>query len=129
MSHGPGHEPRRANAERRLAERRLNVRTFAESSVRFLRSGTSAGDVLRGELLDASASGIGVVFEESLQVEEKLLLEVQDDDVHCFNLTEKVVWCDERDDGLHVVGCELCVGLTDRQYEMLQAIAGRKGSK
>ena len=111
---------RRKPSDRRDADRRFDGRVSSDVRIRFLRAGKRSNEILRGLLADVSVSGIRILFEEPLRPGETLLVEVRDDEDRCFNLTAQVVWTEETDDGRHIVGCELCAALTDRQCKLLQ---------
>ena len=115
--------PRRSVSNRRAEDRRFDERICSGVRVRFLRAGTSAGEVLHGELFDVSASGIRILFEESLRVSEKLLVEIRDEKYCCLSLTAQVVWVESTEDGRHRVGCELCVELSSKQYSLLKQLS------
>lgn len=107
--------------DRRDADRRFDGRDDSKAGVRFLRAGSSLNEVLHGQLLDASATGIRVLLEEPLEESEKLLVEVRTAQDHCFNLMVEVIWAEVTEDRFHV-GCELCVELSSRQHALLKQL-------
>ena len=116
-------DPRRCLPDRRTADRRDSIREPSEARIRFLRAGTSTDEILAGELLDASVTGVRLLLEEQLLPTEKLLIEVRDGGNRCFNLTAEVVWSEPAGDHHYRVGCELCVELSAKQHALLNRLA------
>ena len=114
---------RRYSADRRSTDRRSADRVAVEAGIRFLRAEHSAGQVLKGELSDVSATGVRILLEALLAVGEKVLIEVREDDERCFNMTAETVWVETLSDGRHQVGCELRVDLNARQLRTLKKLA------
>jgi len=109
--------------DRRTSDRRSADRHTLGAGIRFLRAGSSTEQILSGELLDVSASGIRIALDEPLAAGEKVLVEVRDHEERCFNMTAEAVWVELLEDGRHQVGCELCVDLSDRQLRTLKRFA------
>lgn len=99
------------------------MREPSEARIRFLRAGTSTDEILGGELIDASITGVRLLLQDQLLPTEKLLIEVHDDQNRCFNLTAEVVWSETADEHYYRVGCELCVELSAKQHAMLNRLA------
>lgn len=114
---------RRAGDDRRFQDRREVPRLASDASVRFLRVEGERHQVLSGELLDASPTGVRLLLDEPLAQREKLIVEVRSSANQCVNLTAQVVWCECADQGQFKVGCALAAELTDRQYARLNQIA------
>jgi len=112
---------------RRDADRRFEERNESKTGVRFLRASDAANEVLHGELLDASATGIRVLLDKPLDESEKLLVEVRDTEDHCFNLMVEVIWTEVAEGRFHI-GCELCVELSARQHALLKQLVANTRS-
>jgi len=115
--------PRRQVSERRLTERRLEPREPFEAGIRFLRAGSSVDEILSGELVDVSASGIRVLLNEPLEQRQKILVEVRGESEDCFNLLAEAIWIEHLPSCECLIGCELCVELSRRQFARLQELA------
>jgi hypothetical protein len=113
----------RRSQDRRSTDRRLADRVTLDAGIRFLRAGSSKEQILSGELLDVSASGIRIALQAPVAVGEKVLVEVRDDAEQCFNMIADVVWAEPLNDGRHRVGCELCADLNARQLRTLKKLA------
>lgn len=113
---------------RRTTERREYARLQTTTSVRFLRSGAVADEVLAGELTDVSHSGVNILLDRPLILGECIAIEVRDTDRHCFNLAARAVWVETDREGQHRAGCELCVELTRKQFLLLQELVARQPS-
>jgi len=113
--------PRRQSTDRRTGDRRLTDRMESSVNVRFLRSGSESRDVLQGELLDASRSGIQLLLDEQLHEAETMLIELWADQENCFNLSADVVWSVPAECDRYRVGCELRVDLSQRQFRLLKS--------
>ncbi|NOX54621.1 MAG: PilZ domain-containing protein [Planctomycetes bacterium] len=115
--------PRRQCPDRRKADRRQDPREPFEAPIRFLRSVNGGMEVLSGELMDVSASGIRILLDKALEQGERILVEVRLSSGECFNLSAQVVWVEHQPDRRCLVGCELQVDLTKRQFARLRALA------
>jgi len=115
--------PRRRCPDRRKADRRQDPREPFEAPIRFLRANEGAVEVLSGELMDVSASGIRILLDSALEQGARLLVEVRPTKGECFNLSAQVVWVEHQPDRRCLIGCELQVELTKRQFARLRALA------
>ncbi|GAB4138452.1 MAG: hypothetical protein Tsb009_06620 [Planctomycetaceae bacterium] len=113
---------RRQSIERRVADRRDDERLPAETTIRFLRSSGNHREVLHGMLLDVSRYGLKIHFDEPLDIDETLLIEVRDEDNRCFNSTVRVRRVMQNVENGQDVGCEFCVALSTRQMETLKRL-------
>ena len=116
---------RRDSTDRRIDDRRADVRYASQTCIRFLRAGHAGDQILHGKLIDVSSAGIRFLFDERPQPAETVLIEARGGNGHCFNLTAQVVWIESTDDDRFRVGCELRVELTDRQRRLLEEIAAK----
>ena len=114
---------RREIPDRRIADRRDEPRDKFETEIRFLRAESSADEILHGELLDVSATGIRVLLDDPLELSDRILVEVRGPGNRCFNLTAQVIWLERHGDHRQLVGCELCVELTAKQRALLQKLS------
>ncbi len=92
-------DSRRNRQERRSADRRDENRMPAETAIRFMRAGNASGEILHGVLQDVSPTGMRIAFDETLEVGDKLLIEVRGDEGRCFNATVVAKRIKETDDG------------------------------
>lgn len=60
---------------------------------------------LRGFSLDVSLAGMGILVREPIR-SDTVFIRVQDENSQRFTLRARTVWCDEREHGWHVAGCE-----------------------
>jgi hypothetical protein len=97
--------------DRRAADRRRSCRHRAEAAIRFLRAGGEIPEVLPGELLDVSATGVRLLLDGPLAEGDRLMIEIRDEDRRCVNLAADVVWV-ESTGGCFRIGCQLPVSLT-----------------
>ena len=116
---------RRDATDRRVVDRRADVRYLSQTGIRFLRAGNAGEQILHGKLLDVSSVGISFLLDERPQPSETLLVEARGENGHCFNLTAQVVWIESTDNDRFRVGCELRVELTDRRRRLLEEIAAK----
>lgn len=116
---------RNPSGRRHRQERRRAHRQTTDVRIRFMRAGGVNGDVMYGELLDASRLGVRILLECQPAENEKLLIEVLANQDQCFNLTAEVVWSEPTGGSRFHVGCELCVELSAVQHATLkQMMAG-----
>lgn len=114
---------RRQISRRRSSDRREDLRESLATGIRFVRAGTPIREILRGEILDVSATGICLLLKDRLELADRMLVEVRGLEQRCFNLTAEVVWVERDPGGRYRTGCELRVPLTDKQQDMLQQFA------
>jgi hypothetical protein len=110
---------RRFSERRAGADRREEPRLALATDLRFLRSGPNGQEVLHGELLDASSTGIQMQLDRPLPLQECILIEIRDDQNRCLNLAAHVVWV-EPASAAHRIGCELRKNLTRKQLVLLR---------
>lgn len=109
--------------ERRTqSDRRDYLRVQTSGRIRFLRGGDNADEVLAAELVDVSHTGVRIQSDESLVPGERIVVEIRDEETHCFNLSAQVVWVESEPFDRHCVGCELRVELSRRQFSLLQRL-------
>ena len=125
MSDRRNQKPRRQNGERRTADRRTEPRESLETAIRFLRAGLSIDEVLTGDLVDVSPSGIRILLDTPLEQGDKFLVEVRGTEDSCFNLSAEAIWIEHLPNRKCLIGCNLYVSLTNRQYARLQELATR----
>lgn len=122
MTNDCRNQSRRFQVNRRVTDRRDQMRLPAESTIRFMLSDCNQQEVLHGPLIDVSSHGLQIVFDERLDVGETLLIEVRGDDSRCFNSTVRVMRVDETTKNYQNVGCEFCVQLSRRQIATLKQL-------
>jgi len=115
-------ERRQPPDRRAQSDRRDYLRVQTSGRVRFLRAGVNADEVLAAELVDVSHTGVRIESDEPLVPGERIVVEIRDDEKHCFNLSAQVVWVDSEPLDRHCVGCELRVELSRRQFSLLQQL-------
>ena len=114
-------EIRRKHHERREAARLPTAAT----SIRFLRAGALADEVLPAELIDVSPGGVSIQLDRPLIRGECIAIEIRDADKHCFNLSAQAMWVETDCDNQHRAGCELRVELTRKQYLLLRELVAQ----
>ena len=122
----PSSDRRRENrrqSDRRVADRRRDVRYPANARLRFLSFGAIDDRVLPGTLSDVSASGVRIVIDEPLKAPQNLLIEIHDGARLQLNLVASLVWCKPIGEGRHEAGCELSVELSRSQLADLKTTA------
>lgn len=112
----------RRQTDRRRADRRTDDRIDADAEIRFMKAGPGR-EVLSGQLVETSSSGIRVALESATEPGEKLLVELQTPHGPCVNLTASVTWCEQAPDGRYHAGCRLDVELSERHRRLLQQMA------
>lgn len=115
--------PDRRQRDRRNIDRRRTQRHYLDADIRFLRAGGAPHEILEGELLDVSRTGLRLALRNALVPDDRLLIEVRDQARACFNLTAVVVWVEPHAPGGVLVGCELCVDLSPKQHARLKQLA------
>lgn len=117
---------REPDDRRKQSERREYSRLQTATSVRFLRAGNAADEVLAAELIDVSHSGVSISLDRPLIRGECIAIEVRDADRHCFNLAAQAVWVETDGPDQHRAGCELRVELTRKQFLLLEELMARR---
>lgn len=112
--------PRRVSTDRRVEDRRDTPRLTAQIDIRFMRA-DSPGDILYGQLLQASPTGVRLLLDTPVVADERLLIEVRFEQT-CFNLTAIARWIEIASNSWFRVGCELSVELTSKQLRTLKKI-------
>ena len=105
-------------------DRRDRTRHPLTAELRFLRAGADPAQVLQGELLDVSATGIRISLDQQLKAGENLLVEMRGPDQRCLNLTAQVVWSEPAPEAGHRVGCELRMEMSRSQRNLLRTLIG-----
>lgn len=113
----------RMNPERRDTERRDSPRFPVTASVRFLRAAPDGPDVIDGDVMEASLTGMRVVLEQPVIKNEQLLVEVNSDFHGGFNVTAQIMWVEHTPEGCCIAGCEFCSILSLKQRAQLQRLA------
>ena len=113
----------RINPERREIERRDASRFPVSASVRFLRATADGPEVIDGDVLDASLTGMRVVLERTVRKNEQLLVEVSSDFHGGFNVTAQIMWVEETPEECFIAGCEFCTILSLKQRAQLQRLS------
>lgn len=113
-------QPRRKPSDRRELDRRDLPRQDAQVDIRFMRA-DSPSDILFGRLMQASPTGVQLMLDQCLSADERLLIEVRQDDA-CFNLTAQVKWSKSVSNDWFRVGCQLAIELTAKQHRTLKRI-------
>lgn len=113
----------RINPERREEERRDSPRFPVSASVRFLRATADVPDVIDGDVMEASLTGMRVVLDQAVRRTEQLLVEVSSDFHGGFNVTAQIMWVEETPEGCFIAGCEFCTILSLKQRAQLQRLS------
>lgn len=113
----------RINPERREEERRDSPRFPVLASVRFLRATADGPEVIDGEVLEASLTGMRVVLDQPVRKNEQLLVEVGSDFHGSFNITAQIMWVEHTPEDCYIVGCEFCTILSLKQRAQLQRLS------
>ena len=113
----------RINPERREEERRESLRFPVSASVRFLRAADDGPEVIDGEVLEASLTGMRVVLDQAVRKNEQLLVEVASDFHGGFNVTAQIMWVEETPEECFIAGCEFCTILSLKQRAQLQRLS------
>jgi len=115
-------ERRQPPDRRAQSDRRDYLRVQTSGQVRFLRAGNNADEVLAAELVDVSHTCVRIQSDEPLVPGERIVVEIRDEETHCFNLSAQVMWVDSEPLDRHCVGCELRVELSRKQFSLLQRL-------
>lgn len=113
----------RINPERREEERRDSPRFPVAASVRFLRATADSPEVIDGEVLEASLTGMRVVLDQPVRKNEQLLVEVSSDFHGSFNITSQIMWVEHTSEDGYIAGCEFCTILSLKQRAQLQRLS------
>ena len=113
----------RINPERREIERRDSPRFPVSAGVRFLRTAADFPEVIDGDVIEASLTGMRVVLERPVRKNEQLLVEVTSDFHGGFNITAQIMWVEETPEDYYIAGCEFCSILSLKQRAQLQRLA------
>ena len=109
--------------ERREDERRESPRFPVFASVRFLRANDDAPNVIDGDVVEASLTGMRVELDQAVHKNEQLLVEVTSDFHGGFNVTAQIMWVEETPEECYIAGCEFCTILSLKQRAQLQRLA------
>lgn len=112
--------PRRNTTDRRAEDRRDTPRLNTQVDIRFMRA-DAPGEILYGQLLQASPTGVRLLLDTPVVADERLLIEVRFEQT-CFNLTAIARWIEIASNSWFQVGCELSVELTSKQLRTLKKI-------
>ncbi len=112
--------PRRKSTDRRVEDRRDTPRLNAQIDIRFMRA-DAPSEILYGQLLEASPTGVGLLLDTPIATDERLLIEVRSEQ-SCFNLTATARWVELASDSWFRVGCELAIELSAKQLRTLKKI-------
>lgn len=113
----------RINPERREVERRDSPRFSASAAVRFLRATADGPEVIDGEVMDASLTGMRVILDQPIRKNEQLLVEVISDFHGSFNVTAQIMWFEQTPEDCYIAGCEFCTILSLKQRAQLQRLS------
>jgi hypothetical protein len=111
---------RRRPVDRRQQDRRYQSRQPSSGRLRLLRSGLNDHEVLDGELRHGSKTGVPLETDRPLTLGERVLVEIREPGQRCFNLPAEVVWVGRGAKRHHVVGCELRLDMTRKQFARLR---------
>ena len=113
----------RLNPERRETERRDSPRFPVTAGVRFLRAADDGPDVIDGDVMEASLTGMRVVLDQPVRKNEQLLVEVTSEFHGGFNVTAQIMWVESTPEECYIAGCEFCSILSLKQRAQLQRLA------
>ncbi|MBC7816704.1 MAG: PilZ domain-containing protein [Planctomycetaceae bacterium] len=113
----------RLNPERRDTERRESPRFPVTANVRFLRAAADGPDVIDGDVMEASLTGMRVVLDKPVRKNEQLLVEVTSELHGGFNITAQIMWVESTPEDCYIAGCEFCSILSLKQRAQLQRLA------
>ena len=109
--------------ERREDERRDSPRFSIHADVRFLRATADGPEVIDGEVLEASLTGMRVILDQPVRKNEQLLVEVNSEFNGGFNVTAQIMWVELDLNDRHIAGCEFCTILSLKQRAQLQRLS------
>lgn len=113
----------RFNPERRENERRESPRFPVSASVRFLRATADGPEVIDGEVIEASLTGMRVILDQPVRKGEQLLVEVSSEFHGSFNVTAQIMWTEHTPEDCYIAGCEFCTILSLKQRAQLQRLS------
>lgn len=100
------------------SERRIKKRHRSSSPVRVIVDGERHA-IDRGELKDVSRNGMRILIDQSLETEQRIQIEIEDEFNVVRQSTARVMWCKTVESGLFQVGCQLELRLAVAQYVLL----------
>jgi PilZ domain-containing protein len=109
--------------ERREGERRESPRFPVTASVRFLRATDNGPELIEGDMLEASLTGMRVSLGRPVRKGEQLLVEVCTEWHGNFSITAQIMWVERDAEDWHIAGCEFCSILSLKQRAQLQRLA------
>ena len=115
--------PSRFTPEHREVERRDSPRFPVTASVRFLRTTAEPPEVIDGDVIEASLTGMRVELDQPVRKGEQLLVEVSSQLHGGFNVTAQIMWVELGLGDRHIAGCEFCTILSLKQRAQLQRLA------
>ena len=113
----------RINPERREVERRESPRFLVSATVRFLRATDDGPEVIDGEVMVASLTGMRVILDKPVRKNEQLLVEVSSEFHGGFNITAQIMWVEDTPEECFIAGCEFCTILSLKQRAQLQRLS------
>jgi hypothetical protein len=113
----------RLKPERREQERRESPRFPVTASVRFLRATADSSEVIEGEIIEASLTGMRVVLGKPVRKGEQLLVEVTSEFHGGFSVTAQIMWVERDLAEVYIAGCEFCSILSLKQRAQLQRLS------
>ncbi len=113
----------RFSPERRDIERRDSPRFPVAASVRFLRTTSETPEIIDGDVIEASLTGMRVELDQPVRKGEQLLIEVSSQLNGGFNVTAQIMWVEIGLNDRHIAGCEFCTILSLKQRAQLQRLA------
>ena len=113
----------RFNPERREVERRESPRFPVAAGVRFLRAAADGPEVIDGDVMEASLTGMRVVLDQPVRKNEQLMVEVSSDFHGGFNVTAQIMWVERTPEDCYIAGCEFCTILSLKQRAQLQRLS------
>lgn len=113
----------RINPERREADRRESPRFPVSAAVRFLRANAEGPEVIEGEVIEASLTGMRVILDKPVRKGEQLLVEVTTEFNGSFSITAQIMWTERTPEDCCIAGCEFCTILSLKQRAQLQRLA------
>jgi hypothetical protein len=105
-----------------MADRRRSQRSPIDCQIRLL-SANAPSQIVQGNLLDASASGLRLMLSNPTKTGEKLLVEARRGSRVVCNVTVQVIWTEPESTGGYCAGCESLTDLSPRQLSQLKSVA------
>ena len=113
----------RFSPERLEGERRGSPRFPVTASVRFLRATDTDPELIEGDMVEASLTGMRVVLDKPVRKGEQLLVEVSTEKHGNFSITAQIMWVERDPEDWYIAGCEFCTILSLKQRAQLQRLA------